>query len=315
MSTRHSSETSSTGRETPGHKLSDVLTVGRQRMESLEIHGAPINVRGERLTERRAKAFKLYGNRSPGEDNPHFFDMRMRREDNHPPVDPKEYKMYYDKEIEMVHQIFACSVTGVESLLAAGFKQKPYPPYNTSLMGEEGWVYFILSKTKRGGLDVRGKGPVLDVILQTHPRVADEFDPGPYPDCILPMVKLFIDHGERVNRQTADFGDTVLHCAARHDFTGELTTLLLNAGANVSLVNYQNQRAQDVARVLGNKIVERLLGEHNAQELYKTLRRELREHQKRGNALYWQELVAKKKYHPDQMDWETNYAEAHSPSL
>ena len=215
---------------------------------------------------------------------------------------------------KMVDNIFSGSVQNVEQMFKEGFDPTLYG-YSSTLMTEEGWVYFILSKTIAGGTYLGGKGHVYDFGRRTHPRVADEFETGAYPDYILPMVKLFIDAGSPVDIQTADFGDSVLHCAARHDFTGELTALLLNAGANVSLVNYQNQRAQDVARVLGNKIVERLLGEHNAQELYKTLRRELREHQKRGNALYWQELVAKKKYHPDQMDWETNYAEAHSPSL
>lgn len=38
---------------------------------------------------------------------------------------------------------------------------------------------------------------------QTHPRAADEFEAGPSLECILPVVQLFIDHGERVDGQTA----------------------------------------------------------------------------------------------------------------
>lgn len=289
------------------YKLSDVLAVGNQHLNRPPF---PIDVRGESMQPYRQKAVELFGNRAPGEDDPRMPLEAVRHRATRGDHDGLTVAERQGREAwealmqKMVDNIFSGSVQNVEQMFKEGFDPTLYG-YSSTLMTEEGWVYFILSKTIAGGTYLGGKGHVYDFGRRTHPRVADEFETGAYPDYILPMVKLFIDAGSPVDIQTADFGDSVLHCAARHDFTGELTALLLNAGANVSLVNYRDERAQDLARILGNTLVEQLLSKHNAEELVKTMRQGAGPLARRDQAaLYWQEETAKKKYHPDQIPFQ-----------
>ena len=336
MSTRNvNSDISSKGLS---RKLSEVLAVGCGDLKSpfnlkeaelrlehtTNKHSANINVLGADRTPERAKMENKWGARRPGDDSRGFLPLRRQLAFDDRQVEEGKRRMLELKD--MTEFIFDNDIENVQEMFARGF-QLYTPPYShvfPTLLDSDGWIYFILSKTKDGGKVLHGLGkPNLNSLeFVTHPRVVDEFKAGEiYPAYVLPMVKLFIEKGARVDTQTLDFGDTPLHRAVRHDFTGKLTTCLLNNGANVRAVDANNETAMDVAKRIGdskwnskertggNAVVVELLYEHVKTEFRKFNRNEQK---KRAISLFLQEETMKKKYHPDKLDMTAEFEDASS---